>query len=136
MRQFRDCIFLAGLVFAVASPPLLAGEVTLTIVDGETQKPMPCRIHLRNEKGHPQRAANMPFWSDHFVIPGTVKLKLPKGTYHFEIERGPEYLARNGYFLMESQSKDSQVLDLRRACNLADEGWWSGDLHVVTWLAA
>lgn len=120
-------------VFFVALPaaPLFAtGELTLTIVDAETRKPMPCRLHLRNEKGRAQRAANMPFWSDHFVVPGTVKLKLPRGTYQFEIERGPEYVVRSGNFVMENLAKDSQVVDLPRMCNLADEGWWSGDLHV------
>jgi hypothetical protein len=130
VRLFLVNVFSAGLIVTTISSLLSAGELTLTVVDGETKKPMPCRVHLRNEKGRPQRAANMPFWSDHFVIPGTVKLKLPRGNYHFEIERGPEYLARNGYFIMENQSKDTQVLDLRRACNLADEGWWSGDVRV------
>lgn len=130
MRQLFALIAVISVALFIAAPLFAAGELTLTIVDGETQKPMPCRIYLRNEKGRPQRAANMPFWSDHFVIPGTVKLKLPRGTYEFEIERGPEYVTRNGRFALDNFSKDSQVIDLRRACNPAEEGWWSGDLHV------
>jgi hypothetical protein len=130
VRPLLAKIIISTVTIAAALSAVVAGEVTLTVIDRETQKPAPCRIHLRNEKERPQRAANMPFWHDHFVIPGTVKLKLPKGTYQFEIERGPEYLSRNGYFIMENQSKSAQTIDLPpRACNLADEGWWSGDLH-------
>ncbi|HET6881602.1 MAG TPA: hypothetical protein VFI31_15670 [Pirellulales bacterium] len=126
MKQIAIPAVLLAAVSACA-----AGELTLTFIDGETKKPTPCRLHLRNEKDRPQRAANMPFWHDHFVTPGKVKLKLPKGSYHFEIERGPEYLARNGYFVLENQSNDNQTIDLPpRACNLAEEGWWSGDLHI------
>ncbi|HVX10873.1 MAG TPA: hypothetical protein VHC22_06810 [Pirellulales bacterium] len=113
-----------------ASQVLAAGELSLTVVDAETQTPIPCRLHLRNEKDRAQRAAKMPFWNDHFVIPGTVTLKLAKGTYHFEIERGPEYVVRNGYLIIGNQSKDNKVVDLPRACNMAEEGWWAGDLHV------
>lgn len=130
MRQLFATTAVSFLVLGIAAPTFAAGELTLTIVDGETQKPIPCRMHLRNEKGRPQRAANMPFWSDHFVFPGTVKLKLPRGTYQFEIERGPEYMVRSGSFAMENLAKDSQTVSLPRACNLAEEGWWSGDLHV------
>jgi hypothetical protein len=118
------------LIFIVASHTFAAGELSLTVVDAETQKPIPCRLHLLNDKNRPQRAGNAPFWNDHFVFPGTVKLKLPKGTYRFELEHGPEYLARNGYFIIDNQSKDEKTVDLRRACNMADEGWWSGDLHL------
>lgn len=131
MRQY----ILAALVVVAAwlstqSLASAAGELTLTIVDAATGKPFPCRMHLRNDKDKSQRAAKTIFWNDHFVFPGTVKLKLPGGTYHFEIEHGPEYVVRNGYFVMQNQSKDQQTHDLKRVCNMVDEGWWSGDLHV------
>ncbi|HWB11603.1 MAG TPA: CehA/McbA family metallohydrolase [Pirellulales bacterium] len=116
---------LAGGSFAFA-----AGELTLTIVDPATNKPIPCRMHLRNDKDRPQRVAKTIAWDDHFVFPGTVKLKLPRGTYHYKIEHGPEYLKADGYFVMEDQSKDDKVFHLKRAYDMANEGWWSGDLHV------
>jgi hypothetical protein len=117
-------------LLASAAPALAAGDLTLTIVEAGTSKPMPCRMHLRNEKERPQRAAKTIFWDDHFVFPGTVKLKLPRGTYHFEIEHGPEYLKQNGYFVIRDQDKDEKQFELKRACDMAGEGWWSGDLHV------
>ena len=127
-------IFVALVVYAPLSLTSqlaqAAGELTITVVDSATAKPIPCRIHLRSDKEKPQRASKMLFWHDHFTIPGTVKLKLPPGTYKFEIERGPEYARRSGHFIMEKTSLDQQVVDLTRVCNMADEGWWSGDLHV------
>ena len=107
-----------------------AGEFKLTVVDAATGEPTPCRMQIVNEKGKPQRIAKAPFWNDHFVFPGTIKIKLPKGTYQFVIERGPEYLQRNGYFVIQNLSKDEKVVDIQRAANMADENWWSGDLHV------
>lgn len=106
------------------------GELTLTVIDQDTGQPLACRLHLRNEKGRPRRVSKAPFWHDHVAIDGMAKLKLPRGVYHYEIERGPEYLVRNGYFIVENQDKDEKVVDLKRAVNMADEGWWSGDLHI------
>lgn len=123
-------LVLAALVAPSTRAPAAGGELTLTVVDPQTGRPMPCRMHLSNEKGRPQRAAKTLFYDDHFVFPGTVKIKLPRGTYHFVIERGPEYLERKGYFVMDNQAKDDKTVELNRACHMADEGWWSGDLHV------
>ncbi|HEX7447400.1 MAG TPA: hypothetical protein VF306_07635, partial [Pirellulales bacterium] len=133
MTFIRYAILLSlALMLGVASHAGAAGggELMLTVVDAQTGQPLPCRMHLRNEKSRPQRAAKTVFFHDHFVFDGTVKVRLPRGTYHFVIERGPEYLDRNGYFVIENQAKDDKTVELRRACHLADEGWWSGDLHV------
>jgi len=106
------------------------GELRLTVNDRDTGKPIACRIHLKNAKGVAQKAAKMPFWHDHFVFPGKLTLKLPKGNYTFEIERGPEYANCTGYFTIEGSADDEKTIDLHRAVNMADEGWWSGDLHI------
>ena len=106
------------------------GELRLTVVDADTREPIPCRMHLKNAKGVPQKAARMPFWKDHFVFPGKVKLKLPKGMYSFELEHGPEYTDRKGHFTIDDGADDEQVIDLKRSVNMADEGWWAGDLHI------
>jgi hypothetical protein len=119
---------LAGGDFAFGWPG--GGEFKLSVLDPETGQPLPCRMHITNEKGKPQRASKVPFWHDHFAFPGTVKIKLPKGTYQFTVERGPEYQLRSGYFIIENLSKDEKVFDLKRAINMSDKGWWSGDLHI------
>lgn len=74
--------------------------------------------------------SKLPNWEDHFVCPGNVTLKLPKGTYQFTIERGPEYVRRMGHFTIQDFSDDQKTVDLRRAIDMAAAGWWSSDLQV------
>jgi len=112
--------------FALAS----GGQLELLIVDRDTRQPIPCRMHLRNAAGKPRRAKRMPFWHDHFALPGKVTLRLPAGSYSFEIERGPEYLVRSGHFTMNNFADDSQEIDLKRFVDMSAHGWWSGDLCV------
>ncbi|MEX0977696.1 MAG: hypothetical protein WDZ48_02525, partial [Pirellulales bacterium] len=88
-------------------------------------------MHLTNAARRPLKAPRVPFWHDHFVFDGIVSLKLPKGEYEFVIERGLEYLVRSGHFSMDDFSDDTKVVDLKRFANLAEEGWWSGELDVA-----
>jgi hypothetical protein len=107
-----------------------SGRIDLTIVDRATGKPVPCRIHLKDAAGKPQRAAKLPFWHDHFVCPGTVRLELPPGTYTYEIERGPEYRLSTGSFTLGDRTAPERTVRLERLTDLSAEGWWSGELHV------
>jgi len=102
----------------------------MEIVDEDTHEPVACRIHLTNAIRKALKAPRLPFWHDHFVCDGTVSLKLPKGEYAFQVERGPEYLIVSGHFTMDDFSKDSKTVELKRFANMAKEGWWSGDLDV------
>ncbi|HEY4313560.1 MAG TPA: hypothetical protein VGN12_29175 [Pirellulales bacterium] len=133
--MFARCFFFCGafcLVIGAASKLLATngGEFRITVVDAQTREPIACRLHLKNAKGAPQKAARMPFWNDHFVFPGNVKLRLPRGNYTFELDHGPEYTDRKGYFSIEDNADDEQVIDLTRSVDMAGEGWWSGDLHI------
>jgi hypothetical protein len=107
-----------------------AGQLALTVVDKDTGKPVVCRMHLRGPKKRPFKPDKVPFWHDHFVVPGKILLKLPVGDYTFVIERGPEYLERTGYFTINHFADDSKLVELRRFTNMAADGWWSGDLDV------
>jgi hypothetical protein len=113
-----------------AAAPGSTGRVAITIVDHETGNPVPCRIHLKDAGGKPQRAPQLPFWWDHFVCPGTVQLELPAGKYTFEVARGPEYRQRTGSFTITENGREGLGVRLERLANLATDGWWSGDLHV------
>ena len=53
------------------------GELRVTVVDRQTKKPIPCRMHLKNKAGRPRKVGKLPFWHDHFVLPGEVTLRLP-----------------------------------------------------------
>ena len=106
------------------------GKLELLVTDEETGQPIACRVHLQNSAGVAKKVLKMPFWNDHFVCPGNVLLKLPKGQYTFVIERGPEYVDCAGYFTIEGFASDSKAVTLKRAANMAAEGWWSGDLRL------
>ena len=69
------------------------GVIDFQIVDSESKQQIPARIHLWDSTGKFVRPPTLPFWHDHFVCNGKVRLRVPPGDYRFEIERGPEYRA-------------------------------------------
>jgi len=127
-------LILLGFAAGIVVRPRAAaadGQLELRIVDKETGQPLPCRIHLQNASG---RAVHIPHtiaWGDHFVCDGRVVLRLPIGNYSFLVERGSEYLEMRGQFRLENFADDVKMIELRRFCNMAKEGWWSGDFDVV-----
>jgi hypothetical protein len=126
---------LASLVLVGLVAPADAAQVEIVVRDKKSRQPVPCRIHLKNAAGKPQRAPDLPFWFDHFVCPGQVNLELDAGKYRIEIERGPEYsrLAES----LEIQGKAAKFMfEVERLVDLSAKGWWSGDLHVHRPVAA
>lgn len=121
-------LFLLGSLFGEAQGG--NGQLVLTVVDKDTRKPIPCRIHLKNASGRPRKVEKTPFWHDHFVFPGQITLRLPTGNYAFELERGPEYVTCSGHFTIDNFADDTKEVELRRCVDMAKHGWWSGDLEV------
>jgi hypothetical protein len=121
------------LTFFLSDPSLanaVEGKLLLSAVDATTHKPVACRLHLTGPGKRPKKIEGFPFWSDHVVFPGKILLNLPIGYYTFELERGPEYYNVMGNFTIERFADDSKEVELRRAVNMSEEGWWSGDLHL------
>jgi hypothetical protein len=106
------------------------GRFEITVIDAETGEQIACRMHLQSPNGRPRRVGRHPFWHDHFVFDGKLSLELPPGTYTFQLERGPEYALRDGHFVIDKFSDDRQTVEMKRHVNMAQEGWWSGDLHI------
>ncbi|MCG8651150.1 MAG: CehA/McbA family metallohydrolase [Pirellulales bacterium] len=116
---------------AVATAQQVTEKSTLQInVSDLAGAPQPCRVHLANEAGQPQRASGQPFWRDHFVCSGRVAVDVPPGKYFYQIERGPEYERRAGTIRVGGQPITTLNVSLSRIANLRDRGWYSGDLHV------
>ena len=129
---YRLALFTIALCmwFVVTAAALAGGgQLVLTVVDQQTRQPIACRMHLRRADGRQQKVKGYPAWDDHFVFPGRITLKLPKGGYSFEIEHGPEYVTRSGHFIIEHFADDVKEVDLRRFVDMAADGWYSGDLH-------
>jgi hypothetical protein len=132
----KRVVFSAGFLLAglQASGPGFAkgvsGKVSITVVDRDTGKQLPCRIHVKDSAGKPRRAPDLPFWHDHFVCPGAVQMKLPAGKYTLEIERGPEYPLHSGSFTIAEGTDKKVGVKLKRLVDMAREHWWPGELHV------
>jgi hypothetical protein len=121
------------LYVAVTSACLTAANgaaLRFTIIDSDTSRPVPCRIHLKDSAGKSVRPAGLPFWYDHFVCTGVAELDLLPGVYNYQIERGPEYAQVTGSLTIGDSGEQSVTNRLRRLLNLSSEGWWSGELHV------
>ena len=124
-------IAFAGLVgFLVVPAYGQGGVIDFQIVDSESKEQIPARIHLWNSKGVAVRAVGMPFFHDHFVCAGKVRLRLRADRYQFEIERGPEYRIHRGFFTMLPGAREQKIIPLKRFVDMKKEGWWSGDLHI------
>jgi hypothetical protein len=108
-----------------------ASKVEFTVVEEGTDRPVPCRIHVRDGAGKPQRpSSGLPFWHDHFACPGAAALDLAPGDYSYDVERGPEYRRRRGTFTVKDGSPATVRVEMKRLIDLSSEGWWSGELHV------
>ncbi|TWT34596.1 CehA/McbA family metallohydrolase [Blastopirellula retiformator] len=121
-----------ALVLLAAAPALAAkGILHLKVVDAETKAPLAARMHLINPRGKRQRISGVPNLGDHFSFIGELNLELAPGRYTFELETGPEYKSRSGYFELKSGDEDNQTLDMHRYVDMAKDGWWAGDLFIA-----
>lgn len=116
--------------FLMAASLASGGELELMILDAATGKPVPARVHIKNQRGTAPKVPKLPTWNDHFACWGKVILTLPKGKYDFEIERGLEYRPITGNFVIEQGATDNKTVELKRFVDMKKEGWWSGDLHI------
>lgn len=117
-----------GLLLLCALALQDAGVVDLAVV--ENDRPVACRIHVKDAAGKPVKVPGRVAWNDHHVVDGRDVLELPEGRYHLEIERGPEYESVSRELRIRARADLSSKVELRRIAHLASEGWWSGELHV------
>jgi hypothetical protein len=92
--------------------------------------PVPCRVHLRGADGAVWSTSAWPSFDDHFVFSGLATFPMEPGSYTYEIERGPEYRPVRGSFQVDASGPKVLNLRLDRLTDLANEGWYSGDLHI------
>jgi hypothetical protein len=123
--------------------------VHVSVVDDETGRPVPCRVHFRSPHGVPYQphghhnhvTQNLDSW--HYDVGGDVRLGqrsyayidgtcqgwLPRGEVVADVARGFEYEPLRQTVRIEPGQRDL-TLRIRRVADLASEGWWSGDSHV------
>ena len=121
------CLLLSHLAGESTARQTPAVELKFLVKDTQG-KTMPCRIHLADKDNKPVRVPNQVYWNDHFVCDGSPTLELSPGTYHWTVERGPEFERKSGTIQLD-QKKEIQV-SLERISDLRSKGWIGGDMHV------
>ena len=123
--------------------------VKVTVIDDDTGRPVPCRVHFRSLEGipyqphghHNQVNSNLNSW--HMDVGGDVRLGqityayidgrcegwLPRGDVIVDVARGYEYEPLRTKVRIEP---GQQRLELRigRWIDMNSGGWYSGDSHV------
>jgi hypothetical protein len=132
-RLWKAVVLLALFTSALASVAYAReGRLELSAIDRDSGKPIAVRVHLVNvATKRPVRPAGAPSLGDHFVFFDRIALELPLGSYRFVMERGPEYLERTGHFTINNYADDRKTVDMKRFVNMADEGWYGGDLDML-----
>ncbi len=108
------------------------GQLTVSVSDEESGEPMPVRMELLNSRGRPVRVRppGAILRDGYMVFDSEVVLELKKGSYRFQLDAGPEFQTRQGHFTIERHAEDNSDVSLRRHVDMAEEGWWAGDLDV------
>jgi hypothetical protein len=123
--------------------------VHVTVLDEDTGKPVPCRIHFQSTEGipYPPHGHHEHLLSDmgtfHIDVGGDVRLGhmtyacidgkcqgwLPRGKVLVDIARGFEYEPVREMVQIEPGQREL-TLTLRRWTNMNEKRWFSGDSHV------
>jgi hypothetical protein len=123
--------------------------VHVTVVDDDTDRPVPCRVHFRSPEGipfqphgfHDHVNSNLGSW--HVDIGGDVRLGqityayidgtcqgwLPRGDVVVDVARGFEYEPLRTRVSIAPGQREL-TLRIRRWTSMNTRGWYSGDSHV------
>ena len=123
--------------------------VHTTVIDDDTSKPIPCRVHFRSAKGvpyaphgyHSHVNSDMGTWhidnggdvrlgqSSYAYIDGTCQGWLPRGEVIVDVARGFEYEPLRVKVCIEPGQRNLE-LRLKRWCDMKADRYFSGDTHV------
>ena len=123
--------------------------VHVTVVDDETGRPVPCRVHFRSVEGVPYQPyghhdhvnSDMGTWHidvggdlrlgriTYAYIDGTCQGWLPTGDVIVDVARGFEVEPLRQQVRIERGQRELE-LRLRRVTSMNERGWYSGDSHV------
>lgn len=123
--------------------------VHVTVLDEDTGKPVPCRVHFRTPEGvpyqphgyHNQVNSNLTAWNvdiggdvrlgqiTYAYIDGKCQGWLPRGDVVVDIARGFEYEPLRARVNIKPGQREL-TLRIKRWTDLNARGWYSGDPHV------
>jgi hypothetical protein len=118
------------------------GKLVGTIVEQQSGQPAPARVYVTGSDGqwyYPAPSIPHPAKRDlegHVITLGRpFEVALPAGKTVVRIERGPEFIPIQQTVEVPAEGAVERRFELRRWSNLAEQGWYSGDLHVHRRLA-
>ncbi len=123
--------------------------VHVRVLDAQTGRPVPCRVHFRSPDGvpfqphghHNQVNSNLGTWHvdvggdvrlgdvTYAYIDGTCQGWLPRGDVLVDVARGFEYTPLHQVVHIEPGQRQLS-LQISRWTDMAASGWFSGDSHV------
>ena len=123
--------------------------VHVTVLDDDTGRPVPCRVHFRSPEGvpyqphghHNQVNSNLGTWHidvggdlrlgqiTYAYIDGTCQGWLPRGEVIVDVARGYEYEPLRARVNIEPGQREL-TLRIKRWIDMNARGWYSGDSHV------
>jgi hypothetical protein len=123
--------------------------VHVTVLDDDTERPVPCRVHFRSPEGIPYQPhghhnhinSNLGTWHidvggdlrlgqvTYAYIDGTCQGWLPRGDVIVDVARGPEYEPLRATVRIEPRQREL-TLRIKRWTNMNAQRWFSGDSHV------
>ena len=123
--------------------------VHVTVLDDETGRPVPCRVHFRSPEGVPfqpyghHNHVNSNLDSFHMDVGGDLRLGqityayidgtcqgwLPRGEVLVDVARGYEYEPLRAKVTI-GRGQRELTLRIKRWTNMNAQGWYSGDSHV------
>jgi len=130
-RQSRSYWQLLGWCLGIVlGADQVVGQATITVdlVEEKTGQPLPCRVELRDAKGRPQKArgaVHYPPWS---IVDGNFVFRGKAGDYRFDVSHGPQFARGGGGFTLDRDGEGTDVVRLPRYADLAQQGWFAGDL--------
>jgi hypothetical protein len=130
--RLQSALFAATLSLGLLSLAAFAGsgQVDLVITDAETGKPIGAKMIVRDLRGKVKRFPHCVWQGDATYVFYQANLKLPEGTYQFEVDAGPEYRLFTGHFEVMSGAESTQPIKMERTVNLKSEDWWVTEINV------
>ena len=112
-----------------------SSAATLRVVTtaGGNTDPIPARLYLAGPGGESivQTEESWPTFQTHVSSAGTATFQVSPGAYNLTVERGPEWAPVRRTVEISAENEIENVhVNLERLVNMANEGWWSGEMHI------
>ncbi|HBE70230.1 MAG TPA: hypothetical protein DDW52_18940 [Planctomycetaceae bacterium] len=142
-KQLRLMVFAVATIAWCDSLWAQRGKVEILFQEESTARPLSVMLRLENERGAAQRILGAPFQNGWSLIEESFRYRGRAGNYTYRTRRSPEYAKASGGFTLDKTGAAEDLIEIPRFANMADEGYYSGDLscyvsrdEVQPWLSA